>query len=573
MHVLLKVALRKFRFVGRSRIELSLSYKLSSYRSLLRQQPGLEEQLIRKRVRSVIPQIVNISPVNRSTTSVATESEVMHGDQLPAIIHLLLSIYCLFLLGATGYISVKRTLWWDEIITYYVATLPSMHDVWRVSLLGGDSQPPLYYLIVRSSVALFGASEFALRLPSVIAYSAAVVLIYLAARRRTSPIYGLIAALLFSLTDALVYSIEARPYALVLAFSSLAFYAWQRTRDLQARWVALMVLSLALSASIGVSYNAILGFAPFFLGELAWRIHSKRFDWASLFAICIAVWPLLFLRPHMVALRAYGTDYWGSTTFAALQELYLVLFGKPIVLAIIVLALACVLVPFFRIQDRWDPSTFLTARHEFVAATGFFLLPIIELISAIFTKAIHPRYIIETCAGAAIALAFLLFSMRLRFRTELTIAVILGLEVAHALSGRMRWPQDAGWGNVQPLAEFLKPSPLVPTFQPIVVGVEAYHVVLRYGSDSLRSRSLYVITPSHKKGHVAVIESALHNVIPAFQNVISLDKLQRSYSTFLLFDEDPWFLKDLLDIHAKISLQATIANRNLYKVELQGASR
>ena len=119
--------------------------------------------------------------------------------------------YSASLIAMTGYIATRRHLWFDEILTYYVATLPNAKAIWHALVLALDGQPPVFYLPAHYASRIFGNSEFVLRLPSVIAYWLATVLLYHIVNRRTMPLYGIMAALVPSFTPVFEYSFEARP--------------------------------------------------------------------------------------------------------------------------------------------------------------------------------------------------------------------------------------------------------------------------------------------------------------------------------------------------------------------------
>jgi hypothetical protein len=39
----------------------------------------------------------------------------------------------------------RKLMWFDELFTYYIATLPQVADIWS-ALLAGEPNPPLLYL-------------------------------------------------------------------------------------------------------------------------------------------------------------------------------------------------------------------------------------------------------------------------------------------------------------------------------------------------------------------------------------------------------------------------------------------
>ncbi len=110
-----------------------------------------------------------------------------------------------------------------------------------VRMLGNiDAVHGFYYLLMRGWAALFGLSEFALRLPGVLAIGVAAGLVVAIGRRIGSLDYGLTAALLMVLLPRTQYvATDARSYALALAASVAATYFLVRARELPRRrfWI------------------------------------------------------------------------------------------------------------------------------------------------------------------------------------------------------------------------------------------------------------------------------------------------------------------------------------------------
>jgi Dolichyl-phosphate-mannose-protein mannosyltransferase len=85
-----------------------------------------------------------------------------------------------------------------------------------------ETNPPLYYLLIKL-VMRIGETEFLLRLPSVIAGTMAIPLIYVLGRLGGAPVSGVIGAGLLSLSGiAITYSRDARTYALLQVACLLA---------------------------------------------------------------------------------------------------------------------------------------------------------------------------------------------------------------------------------------------------------------------------------------------------------------------------------------------------------------
>lgn len=123
------------------------------------------------------------------------------------------------LAGGLGGVGLSRPgLRTEELATWRAATSP-----WRAGLTGGEAASTPYHLLVRGWAELFGASDVALRLPSLLAVTAAVALVGGLAARLFAPGTGVLAgALLAVLPTTTRYAQEAQPHAVALLAAVLA---------------------------------------------------------------------------------------------------------------------------------------------------------------------------------------------------------------------------------------------------------------------------------------------------------------------------------------------------------------
>ena len=159
-------------------------------------------------------------------------------DSVIALLIILL-LYVAVTLGA-----VSRHLWFDELFTYWIAQAPSVSELLKQVRI--DLHPPLEYLLVRGSLAVFGDSEFATRFPSIVAFLIGSLCLYRFVCKRLTWAYGMLAMLVFWSTPFLSYATEARPYALIVAFFGIAMLAWQRAIAPARRKSSVVVLALAV---------------------------------------------------------------------------------------------------------------------------------------------------------------------------------------------------------------------------------------------------------------------------------------------------------------------------------------
>jgi mannosyltransferase len=150
----------------------------------------------------------------------------------------------------------QQSLWYDEAFSAAVARAEP--PVFWAALLSDGVHPPGFYLLLRESVALFGASEFALRFLSAVAGTLAVPLMARLGRALGNDRWGLAAGLLLALNPfALWYAQEARMYSLLLCLTIAGGIAFWKliTRPTPARWLGLALIS---ALSFAVHYFALV---------------------------------------------------------------------------------------------------------------------------------------------------------------------------------------------------------------------------------------------------------------------------------------------------------------------------
>src|SRR5262245_9448063 len=87
------------------------------------------------------PAVSSALPHSRSTALARWRAEKM-----AAVIAV---IACLLYWAVTLVLARRKLMWNDELYTYYVATLPSMHDVWNALMAKGEQTPPFFYVVTR----------------------------------------------------------------------------------------------------------------------------------------------------------------------------------------------------------------------------------------------------------------------------------------------------------------------------------------------------------------------------------------------------------------------------------------
>lgn len=159
--------------------------------------------------------------------------------------------------------QVSESLWLDELHSAWIVAGPWDAVVARAQI---GNQSPLYFYLVKASVALFGLDEVGMRFPSLVAGAALVPLVVVVALRWTNSIVAATVAGMMVAVDhhCVFYAQEARPYALVqLAGLVHVLLCWrlQQTPTVRLRFLFIVVTVLLFY----LHYTAVLLFA----GEVA----------------------------------------------------------------------------------------------------------------------------------------------------------------------------------------------------------------------------------------------------------------------------------------------------------------
>lgn len=198
--------------------------------------------------------------------------------------------------------SLYRHLDHDELFTFYIAQAPSIGQLLKLTRTI-DLHPPLSYLLVRLSFAIFEISSWSCRLPFLLAFLAASALLYLFVSRLLSPLYGFMATLILWSSPYARLATEARPYAMVLCFTALLLVSWYQVvkRDDRPgnRWTFAIIIAgafgLLLSHALGV-----LAYGAFLAAEIVRLRIRRKPDWRLWAALIV---PLVSVLTYLPLIR------------------------------------------------------------------------------------------------------------------------------------------------------------------------------------------------------------------------------------------------------------------------------
>jgi Dolichyl-phosphate-mannose-protein mannosyltransferase len=397
------------------------------------------------------------------------------------------------------YRDIADPLWFDEFFTMFLSRLPTLSQL--LQAIPCDGQPPLQYLLTRISLNLFGESELALRLPELLAYLAVGLLTYKIVRRHGTAIQALFAMAIVLGAPQFLTALDARPYALMLAFTAAAYFAWQTAtlsggrRVLPLFAVVLSIAGAVLSHHYGVIHVGLLLGA----GETARLIQRRKLDGWMLASIVAGFSPLaITLTLAHQSSQLLGDPvrrsavFWAKPTFS---DLHLYLAMIPLWLLVLVAFWASLLLAERPCQRNAESAPKVPI-HEWVAVGAMcLLLPAQILLAKVATGYFLGRYAVGTSFGMALLCAWgmpRLRPLRLVAEPALTLSLFVFL-IATVWSPLINLGRQPGW-QMSPGAVVLdEPLLSAPGELPIVVASAwNYPQVWWYSPPSIRQRLTYL---------------------------------------------------------------------------------
>jgi hypothetical protein len=310
----------------------------------------------------------------------------------------------LFYFVSAGLRAWYRPLWYDELVTWHVARLSSIADMWNAICAGVDQEMPLTHLTVRLSHALFGDGNLATRLPMLIGFWIMLMCLYRFLSRRVAWPYALLGMVFPMLTYAWPYAFEARAYGIALAGTGIALVSWQNAAEGRGRPWSLVGITLGLVLVLATQATLSVVAIPFALGEAVRTYDKRRIDWAVWLAFAAAspvaiMYP--FVRSGVKHLTFSGLQS-GILGFPRFYDEALRTAIFPLLLAI---AIGCWL---GHGETRVDPQQ-MVPRHEAGLLLGFVLTPLPFFVGGLISNQLvfFPRYGMLAIIGLACWLGLL----------------------------------------------------------------------------------------------------------------------------------------------------------------------
>jgi 4-amino-4-deoxy-L-arabinose transferase-like glycosyltransferase len=364
--------------------------------------------------------------------------------------------------------SHARLLWNDEFLSFYSDSVATFKQVLLVQLHHPISlDPPTYHLLSHLCMNILGRNAIALRLPALAGFLLFQLCLFFFVRRLAGDRSAIIAMAVPVLTASFRYSLEGRPYGLLLGLYALSLLCWQIVTidddTPRSRILPLIGLTLSIALAITSHYFGVLILIPVSLGELSRFLIRKRLDPGVLTALALGLASVVLILPFQRALMVYRQHYYiAGVNIHDISQGYRELFVRyttwPMSLQklaaalMVVLALTLAYAGYQRFKRR--PAT--EHAYTWVALFSMALLPFFGYLFGRFvTHTMEVRYVIAALIAFAATFGIVL-ERRLRSNTfyYATVTLIVLASIVINLRSIQHERRDAA-----ALVASLTPSP------------------------------------------------------------------------------------------------------------------
>ena len=354
------------------------------------------------------------------TTADLTSADRMESTLAPTRILLWLTGIALALAAArAGSSGWDTPIWFDESYTATIATQPDFERLidWCLHELSG----PVYYTLMWFWVKIFGASAFALRLPSLIFTVVAPILILW--KGHPSRDVRLVWAVLIALwLPAVTFASQARPYAMLFMLGTVQAILFYRliAQGGLGRAFAWSIVSALL---ILTHYHTLPVTAFQGLIYIAMRPREIGRTWpAALVFAPVVLWISAHL-PFVLSYMKPGVAWFAPLAFSESWNIPIMLMGGNLVVGLLFVAMVPMLAhQFIRGFARKSIAPYSAA--DLATAGASIMAVLVLVILGFFKPVLILRYLVPCIPGLLFGVAVWTAAISRKF-SLLPIAVIV----------------------------------------------------------------------------------------------------------------------------------------------------
>ena len=293
--------------------------------------------------------------------------------------------------------------------------------------------PFFYHGLMFLGIRLFGVSTVVLQLPALLGFLLMQICLFRFVRRVASERAAVFALAFPAISGAFGFTVQIRPYGLLLGLFGLAMLSWQTAvrRKTHRDW-PLVALALTIALAINTHYYSVLLLLPLCAAELVRACQNRRLDLPMLLSMAAGMAGAVFLLPFLKGASEFRANYQaGAVPYQLITQSYnYILLGHGAFSThtnhLLAIGLALLIVLVLGSCVRQMRSKTLNLPHaEFVFLVSLAALPFAGFLLARFvTHAMEPRYVLGSIIGIAALLAIALVPI-LRNNTIGRIALFL----------------------------------------------------------------------------------------------------------------------------------------------------
>jgi hypothetical protein len=505
---------------------------------------------------------------NRAEVRQDARSIRIAGMPLAAVVFLALS--ALIALVRSHY----HLLWADEFGILDTDSIPSLSRLIHIQLTTPVSFDPIgYNALLHTMIRVFGGKALPMRAPSIVGYLTMQVCLFFFVRRIATERAAIFALAFPALVGVVSYSVQARPYGLLLGLAGIAMVSWQAAARRESdRTAALVTLALSLGFAVNVQYYGVLLFAPVCAAECFRIFERRRMDYPMLASIVAGMAGMLVVMPFARALSTFRSHYTGvqaADVHFIIHSYFWLVMGyvdwsirtQHIAGVIVFVAICAMVIGFVRLRSRF---TLRLPKSEAVFILILLLFPVLGYVLGNYVMHfVESRYIVEGCIGITVLISILVTPILQNDRVYRLMLVLLLLAIAGAGVLRIRTESLEG----QETMASLRLSAETQHSLQMTVGQKIYTMnpstfsVIRYYAPNADFRSRIGLTYSStnemaidQNDYVSHMGDDLR--IAGVRNVMPYKAISLSGTDhlFLLYDNPwDWTRGALLESHAKIT--------------------
>jgi hypothetical protein len=310
----------------------------------------------------------------------------------------------------TSYYEPMRLDEFFELQTDGVASLRQLIHVQLSSPISLD--PLVYHVAAHMALAVFGHSAFALRLPAFFGYLIMQLSLFFFVRRIAPERSAVFALAVPTLTLALYFASEGRPYGLQLGFFALVLVSWQAAaRRTAGRAFTLVTLAVAIALVVNTHYFGVLLLVPLGAAELTRSLERRQLDLPVLAAMLSGILGIVLTIPFLKPAGEFRGKYYNAAVFSpefiprAYRDFLLHGSRTPGLATVLILVLLAAAIGWACLRQA-RRGILTLPRSEAVLLVLLAALPVLGYLLARFvTHSIEVRFVLGAIEGISVLVA------------------------------------------------------------------------------------------------------------------------------------------------------------------------